>query len=205
MLSAHGGNQIVRVRVITEGFADMGETVRVARTENKAAAELKRVLAQTMLANPDRFRPLPGTCIVRPKKMEQVGIFQGDRAIGFTLIVYEEGESNTGLIAEVAGVAGIAQTHGRQFGATLFELLFVLAQPRDVLAAEDSTIVTEKDDHGRGIGPERPEAYRLAINVGQRNVCELAAVLSSHGQLFSRAQGIPVNTEPRFILSARLC
>jgi hypothetical protein len=198
-----GSQQVGQVRIIAKGFADVGEPVGIARAENEASAELEWVLAQAMLANANGFCAFPGTRVIGAKKMKQVGIFQRDGFVRFALIVEEEREGDTGLLAEVAGVARVAEAYGDQFGATLLELVFVLAQPRDVLAAENSAIVAKKDDHGRGIGPERSQPYRFPVNVGQCDVCELAAVLSSHGQLFSRPRGMSVNTEPRFIAGVR--
>jgi len=43
----------------------------------------------------------------------------------------------------------VAETDGRQPGAARLKLLRMLAQLRDVLAAEDSSIVTEKDHYRR--------------------------------------------------------
>lgn len=204
-LSAQGGKQIVWVGIIAKGFTYVSKAIGVARTKNKAAAELKRVLAQAMLTNPDRFRAFPGTGVIGAKEMKQVGVFQRNGSVSFALIINQEGKSDTRFLAEMAGVARVAETYGCQFGATLFELLLVLAQPRDMLAAEDSAIVAQKYDHSSGIGPERTQAYRFPVDIWQRNVCKLAAVVCGHGRLFSTSWGGSVNTEPRFIPSGRLC
>jgi hypothetical protein len=51
----------------------------------------------------------------------------------------------------------------------------VLAQLRDVLAAEDSAVVAKKDEDG-GIGfPERAQADGFAEGIGERDIGELPA------------------------------
>ena len=49
---------------------------------------------------------------------------------------------------------GIAQADGRQPGSFLAECSFMVAQLRDVLAAEDSSVVAKKGDHRGVVGPE---------------------------------------------------
>ncbi len=43
----------------------------------------------------------------------------------------------------------VAQANGCQGGAFFAELVFVFAQLRDVLSAEDSTIMPQEHHHGR--------------------------------------------------------
>jgi hypothetical protein len=47
----------------------------------------------------------------------------------------------------------------------LTELLNVFAQLRDMLLAENSTIMPQKDDDGGRISPQGTECYRLAVHV----------------------------------------
>jgi hypothetical protein len=46
------------------------------------------------------------------------------------------------------------------------ELRFKLAQLRNMLTAEDSAVMTQKDQHHGLFGPQRAEANHLAIAVG---------------------------------------
>lgn len=86
--------------------------------------------------------------------MKQVRLFEFDRPIGLALVVDQQGEGDAGLFAKVARVADIAQADSDKLGAFLPELLLVLAQLRDMLTAENSTVVTEKDDYCRRVGPQ---------------------------------------------------
>ena len=55
------------------------------------------------------------------------------------------------------------------------ELGFKFAQLRDVLSAEDSTIMTKKDHHGRPGLPQGAEARRVAIGVRECDSGQLGA------------------------------
>jgi hypothetical protein len=51
----------------------------------------------------------------------------------------------------------------------------MLAQLRDMLAAEDSAVVTQENDHSRTIGPQRTQTYGLALDIGQCESGQFAA------------------------------
>lgn len=75
------------------------------------------------------------------------------------------------------------------------ELLKVLAQLRDVLAAEDSTIMPQEDDDGGRVRPQRTECYGLAVDVRQGDAGESCAVAFSHGGTLSCRPGTHVKGE----------
>jgi hypothetical protein len=70
------------------------------------------------------------------------------------------------------GIAEADSGEGGVFGA---EGLLVLAQLRDVLAAEDSAVVAEEDEDGGIRFPERAEADGFAEGVGENDVRESVA------------------------------
>jgi hypothetical protein len=53
-------------------------------------------------------------------------------------------------------------------GAFLLELSFKFAQLRDVLSAEDSTVMPKEDHNRRSALPQRSEPRRLAVGVRER-------------------------------------
>jgi hypothetical protein len=59
--------------------------------------------------------------------------------------------------------------------AFLLKLGFKFAQLRDVLSAEDSTVVAKEDHNGRSALPQRAEARWFAIGVRERYSSQLAA------------------------------
>ena len=61
---------------------------------------------------------------------------------GETILVDQEGERDAGVLAEHARVISIAQADGGEIRAFGFERVMMFAQLRDMLAAEDSTVVT---------------------------------------------------------------
>ncbi|HEX5434736.1 MAG TPA: hypothetical protein VFY05_10900, partial [Candidatus Angelobacter sp.] len=90
--------------------------------------------------------------------------------------------------AEQAGIIDVAQADGGKAGAALLKLLKVLAQLRDMLRAENSTIVPEKDDHRRRVGPQGTEMHRFAIDVRQGDGGKSCAIALSHGGVLSCSQ-----------------
>jgi hypothetical protein len=64
--------------------------------------------------------------------------------------------------------------------ASFFEFFFECAQLRDMLAAKNSTVVTQEDQDGWSAFPQRTQARCLAFGIGQRNPSEFAAIALSH-------------------------
>jgi len=54
-------------------------------------------------------------------------------------------------------------------GARCFELLFVLAQLRDVLAAEDSPVMPKKHHHSGALLPQGPEPHLTSVRIRQND------------------------------------
>jgi hypothetical protein len=74
----------------------------------------------------------------------------------------------------------VAQSNRSKRGSFVAERLLMFAQLRGVLAAKDSSIVAQKDQHGRLFGPQRAKTNLPAIAIGKRYFCELAAQRFSH-------------------------
>jgi len=174
--SAKGGEQIFGLGVVAESLAHMDKAIDITGSKHKAAAELEWIFSQPMLAHTNGFGALAGARVIRAEEMQQVGFFEFDSAIGFTLVIDQQGKGDAGLFAKVASVTDIAQADRDKLCAFLLELLLVFAQLRDVLTAENSTVVAEKDDYGRRVGPQRAEANRLAVDIRQRELGKFAAV-----------------------------
>jgi len=132
----------------------VGEIIHVARAENKAAAKLKGILPEFVLMMTGCLRAFAVRGVIATKKMQKVCRAETCGTVGTALFVDQLGKSDGGLLAEDARVMTIAQSDGGQGGSLVTEGLLVFAQLRDVLAAEDSSIVPKEDDHGRGGGPQ---------------------------------------------------
>ena len=105
--------------------------------------------------------------------MKERAVQQPDSTICLPLGIDQKWERDSSLFAKDLGIVCVAQADGGQPSALSAERLFVVAQLRDVLAAEDSSIVAQEGDHRRLVGPERAESHRLSFRVRQDDSCEL--------------------------------
>ena len=168
--------QHVRRRgVIAEGFAHVDEEIFVPRRKNKAAAKLQRIFAQAMLLVSCGLGPFACLQIVFAEKVQQRSMAQADGLVRFALVVDQKRELDASFFAEESGIAGVAQADHGKMRAFLLKLSFKFAQLRDVLSAENSTVVTKEDHDRRSRLPQGTEARWLAIGVRERDSSQLAA------------------------------
>ena len=105
--------------------------------------------------------------IVFTQQVKEGSLTQPNSFIGFTFVIDEQRKLDAGFLAEKFGIAGIAQADDSKTSAFLLELGFKFAQLRDVLSAEDSTVMAKEDHHGRTGLPQRSKARRLAVDIGE--------------------------------------
>ena len=79
--------------------------------------------------------------------MKERAIQETRSTICLPLGINQKWERDSSLIAKDLGVLCVAQADGGQPRAFIAECLFVVAQLRDVLAAEDSSVVAKEGDH----------------------------------------------------------
>jgi len=143
------------------------EAVHVAGAKNKTSAQLERVLSQFVLRVPGGFgsRSRPG--IVFPQKMKQMRALQIHCLISLALFVHQQRKGDSRLFAERAGVGAVAQPDGGKSRSAFAKCRFLDAQLRDVLAAENSTVVAQEHDDGRLPQPKRTEANFAPVAIRQ--------------------------------------
>ena len=161
------GKQIFCRRVVPKRAADVQIQVHIARPKHKAAPKLKGIVSQLMLAVAGRTRTLARGLILAPEQVQQVGMAQTRGTIGLALFVDQERKRNASLLPKQARIVCIAQSDSRQVGAPLAESLLVCAQLRDVLTAEDSTIVPQEHHHSRLPLPKRAQTDFAPIRAGK--------------------------------------
>ena len=145
----------------------MDEAVHVAGPEDEAAAKLERILPQLMLVVAPAAGTLARGVVFRPQQVQQVGALQSRGMVGAALLVDQEWEGYAGFFTKHARVCRVAKADRRQIDASIAKFLLVCAQLRDMLTAEDSTIMAQ-EDHGRGLAlPERAEAHPGAVRIRQ--------------------------------------
>ena len=145
----------------------MDEQVFVPGSKYKTAAKLQRIFSQAMLLVSCCLCAFARLQIVFAQKVEQCSVAQANGFIGFALVINQKRELDTGLLAEELCIAGITQSDHGQMGAFLLELSFKFAQLRDVLSAEDSTVMPKENHNRRSALPQRSEPRRFAVNVGE--------------------------------------
>ena len=118
--------------------------------------------------------------------MQGVGLLQLQRLIGFTLLVDQQRKIDAGFVAKCARIAEIAQSHGGKLRAFFFKLFLVFAQLRDMLAAENSTVVAQKHDHGRLVLPQRTELDFVPIHIRQHDMGQSGAIGRLHAKFPAR-------------------
>jgi len=150
----------------------MRKEIGITWCENKTSAKLEWILSEFVLTVSSGFGTLSGNAVVAPEEMQQRSLFQFQGTIGLALLVDQKWEANSALFAKGTGIVGIAESDGGECGAFLLKGLLVFAQLRDVLAAEDSTIVAEKDHHRGMISPKRSQANLVAVSIRQNDIGE---------------------------------
>jgi hypothetical protein len=161
--------------VIAKSFTHVDEQIFVPRRKHKAAAKLQRIFAQAMLLVSRGLCSLTCLQVVFAKQVEQGSVTQSNSLIGFAFVINEKRKLDAGFLAKELGIAGIAQANHGEMSAFLLELDFEFAQLRDVLSAEDSTVVAKEDHYGRSTLPQRAEARWFAIGVRECYSSQLTA------------------------------
>jgi hypothetical protein len=81
--------------------------------------------------------------------VKQGGVAQAKSFVSLAFVVNEKRELDAGFLAKKLGIAGVAQPNNSEVSAFLLKFGFEFAQLRDVLSAEDSTVMA-KEDHDSG-------------------------------------------------------
>ena len=144
--------------------------IDVAGRENKTPAKLKRIRAEAMLPMAGRRRAGPRLGIVAAQQVQNIRRLQTSRAIRETLRIHEQRKCDSSLLAKESGIADVAKTDSSEIDALRSKLLLMVAQLRDMLAAKDSTVMTQEDDHRRATFPQGAEPHFALVRVGKRNV-----------------------------------
>jgi hypothetical protein len=155
--------------------------IDIAWAENKTPTELKRIFPEFVLMMAGVMRSLSSFCIIAAQEMQEIAGLQLRCAIGLTLFVYEERESNSSFLAKLPGINGITEPDCSQNCSFVTKGLFVFAQLRDVLTAKDSAVVTQENYDSRSFIPQGSEPRFAVVAVRNRDEAEPIAEGSFHG------------------------
>ena len=159
----------------------MNEAVKVSGAEDKASAELEWIFAELELSMPGGFRSLARCRIVFAEEMKQGRGAQADSLIRVTFVVDKKREVDLSVVAKLPRISNVTQSDRGESSASFLERCLVFAQLRDVLAAEDSAVVTKKHNHGWTLRPQTAQSHRIAVHVRKRDAGQLAAIRLRHG------------------------
>jgi len=162
-----GGEERGRSCVVAEGFTEVGEAIDIFWCEDEAAAKLKWIRAKFMLLMAGRTGALAAFEIVAASEVQQIRGSQVGDGVCLALFVNQQGKIDARFFAENARIVPIAKTDGGKRSTFVQKGLLVFAQLRDVLAAKDSSVVAEKNDHGRLALPQRTQPDFPPIRVGE--------------------------------------
>ncbi len=87
--------------------------------------------------------------IFASQKMQEVRGLQFRHAIGLAGFIDQQREGDARFFTEHPSVIAVAESHRGKRGTLVPERLLMFAQLRDVLAAKDSSVMAEKNQHGR--------------------------------------------------------
>ena len=124
---------------------------------------------------PAALARLRAMALVATQQVKQVRALQFGSAIRGAFHINEERERDASLFTEYARIVKIAHTNCRDIGSACLDFTLMLAQLRDVLAAEHSTVVTQEDDDGRLRLPQRAEPNGTFVGIGENNFGQLCA------------------------------
>jgi hypothetical protein len=148
----------------------MDEQIAIPRCEDEACAQLEGILPEAVLAVAGSLGTMPRFGVLAAEEMEHVPRTQSRSFVSGPFGIDQQRERDAGLLAKQAGIVQVAQSDGSQRGSGLLELVFVFAQLRDMLAAEDSAIVSQEDKYGGLSLPQQAEAHLAAARFGQDQI-----------------------------------
>ena len=107
-----------------------------------------------MLSVSGRFGALAGDSVVTAQQVEDVRLFQAEATVRQKMLIDEKREIDAGICSKTPCVIHAAKPDSNHASAAAPDLGFLRAQLRDVLAAEDSTPVSQEGDNRRLLGPQ---------------------------------------------------
>ena len=120
-------------------------------------------------------RALSRRGIFTPQKMQEIRGLQFHRSISLARFVDQKWKGDSRFLAKHSCVIAVAQSNRDKKGSAVAKGLFVFAQLRDMLAAKNSAIVAQKNQHGSLFGPQRAKSDFPPFAIGKGDLCEPAA------------------------------
>jgi hypothetical protein len=116
--------------------------------------------------------------------MQHVGRFQLRRLIRQALFIHQQGKIYAGFLPKELRVTKVSQADRRQRCPCIPDLSFVFTQLRDVLSAEDSTVMPQENQHRSPMLPKRAELHITARRIGQNKRRKPLSQCSGHNSAY---------------------
>jgi hypothetical protein len=149
-----------------------------------------------MLAMPFPGRTEAGREVAGEEDLPEARLPQPRGAVGYALLIHEERKRDAGLFAKGGAIRATAQADSRDARPRALEPPLVIAQPGDVLAAEDSAIVAKERDNGRPRFPKRTDADSPAVRVWKDDRGERLGGRSGHAGRLPREDRHSIRPDP---------
>jgi hypothetical protein len=153
----------------------VAEAVHIARTENEASAELEGIFAEFVLAMAGGIGAFARNGVSATQKVKQVRALQFGGAVRGAIHIDEKRKCDVSLFPECARIVKIAHPNRGETSSARLDFTLMLAQLRDVLAAKHSAVVAQKNDDRWLRLPQRAEAHRTLVDIGNNDCVELRA------------------------------
>lgn len=148
----------------------MCESVQIPRAKDKAPAKLKRIFSHFALTVTGRAGTFAALEIIFAQNVQQIRDTEVSYLICLPLLVNQQRKIDPGFLLKNARVVAVSETYRRNCHTLIQEFCFVRAQLRDVLPAEYSPIVPQKNDHCRIVRPQGAHSNFFARYIGKNNV-----------------------------------
>lgn len=148
----------------------MCEAVHIPRAKDKTPAKLKRILSEFALTVTGVAGTFAALEIILAQNVQQIGDPEVSYQVCPPLLVNQQRKIDPGFLLKNARVVRVSETDRGNGHTPIQEFCFVRAQLRDVLPAEYSPIVPQKDDHCGIVRPQGAHSNFLARYIGKNNV-----------------------------------
>ena len=101
--------------------------------------------------------------------MQERCTLEPGRPVGLPPLVNQQWKMDVRFLAKSSRVKQIAQPDGGQSSPFVLKSLFVIAQLRDVLTAENSAVVAKEYKHRQPVLPQRAQPNQSLVAVRQHN------------------------------------
>lgn len=169
------GQNIRNARVVAKRVADMREAVNIAGAKNEACTKLEGIFAKFMLTVARCVGTFARNGVVATQQVKQVRALQFGGAVRNALHINQKRKRDASLFPEYSRIMKIAHPNRSEIRSTRLDFSLMLAQLRDVFAAEHSAVMAQENDDGRLRLPQRTEAHGTLVGIGKNDCGQLGA------------------------------